>query len=217
MTEKNEADKAPKKKEVDRAAQKKLERILYILVGVLVVARLAGAYIDQQQRHHGIELAVQKAPDFTWRDFNSDKHTLKELTGSGKVIVLHFWATWCGPCRVEFPALLRAAKIMEKDVIFLTISGDDDDAPVRKYLAAAKDAAGVKPDNMLYGFDPMKVIIGDLFQTTAFPETYIIDPQMNMRRKFKGGVDWSSLEIINYITDLKSSPAVKTSAVPVPQ
>jgi cytochrome c biogenesis protein CcmG, thiol:disulfide interchange protein DsbE len=180
--------------------QKKFERILIIVIAIIVVARFVTVY--NEQRHLRAMVNGDKpVPDFTWRDFDSNIHTLKEL--SGKVVVLHFWASWCGPCRTEFPALLMAAQILEKDAVFLAISGDEDDMPARKFVAAAKSATGVRPDNVLYGFDPMKTVIFDVFQTTAFPETIIIDSQGIMRKKLAGAQQWSSPEIINYIRDLK--------------
>ena len=166
--------------------QKRLERIIYIILAIAIVVRFTQAYFDLKNKQ-SIEMGEQAVPDFVWRDFESNKHTFSNI--KDKVIVLHFWASWCGPCRTEFPSLLRAAKTLENEVVFLTISGDETDAPVKKFLAAAKDAAGVKPDNVLYGWDPMRYLIFDTFQTTAFPESIIIDERMKMRRKIMGKTD----------------------------
>jgi len=45
----------------------------------------------------------KKAPDFSLRDLNGYKVELKQLRG--KIILLNFWATWCGPCKEEMPSL----------------------------------------------------------------------------------------------------------------
>jgi cytochrome c biogenesis protein CcmG/thiol:disulfide interchange protein DsbE len=45
----------------------------------------------------------QPAPDFTVKTFDGRKIALSELRG--KVVILNYWATWCGPCRVELPEL----------------------------------------------------------------------------------------------------------------
>lgn len=197
-------------------SQKTFERILYVIVGLAVVLRLTHAYLHQREGE--LLIADTPVPEFMWRDFESNQHSIKEL--KGKVVVLHFWASWCGPCRHEFPGLLRAAQALGKDAVFLTISSDENDGPARKFLAAAKDAAGVKPDNVLYGFDPMKSLTFDVFQTSALPETIIIDPQQHMRRKFPGMVEWEDNALITYIRDMKNTPAAVDSSpakVPVPQ
>jgi thiol-disulfide isomerase/thioredoxin len=64
-------------------------------------------------------------------------YTIKDMNGAdvklsafkGKVIVLNFWATWCGPCKVEIPALIELQKQYAGDVVVLGMSVDD---PVEK-------------------------------------------------------------------------------------
>lgn len=64
-------------------------------------------------------------------------YTLKDMNGGdvklssfkGKVIVLNFWATWCGPCKVEIPTLVELQKQYANDVVVLGLSVDD---PVEK-------------------------------------------------------------------------------------
>lgn len=187
--------------------QKRLERIVYTLLAIAIVFRFTQAYMDLKFKQ-SMEMGQRPVPNFDWRDFESERHSLSSI--KGKVVVLHFWASWCGPCRMEFPAMLQAAKQLEGDVVFLTIAGDETDAPIKKFLAAAKDAAGVKPDNVLYGWDPMRSLIFDTFQTTAFPETIIVDENMMMRRKLMGATDWKNPEMIRYLKSLKNPAPVKT-------
>ncbi len=186
--------------------QKRLERIVYTLLAIAIVFRFTQAYMDMKFRH-SVEMGQRPVPNFDWRDFDSEKRSFASI--KNKVVVLHFWASWCGPCRVEFPAMLRAAKQLGDDVVFLTIAGDETAEPAREFLIKAKNAAGVKPDNMLYGWDPMRTLIFDTFQTTAFPETIIVDEDMMMRRKFMGRVDWEDPEILRYLRSLKKPADTK--------
>lgn len=193
-------------------SNKTFERVLYVFVGLLVVARLSAEYIHQKELRTA-NMAPAPVPTFEWRDFDSDKHDFKAL--KGKVVILHFWASWCGPCRTEFPSLLHAAELLKDDAVFLTISADETDSAARKFVTEAKLKAQVKPDNMLYGWDPMKRVSFDIFQTAAMPESIIIDTEQVMRRKFVGMVNWEDPQIIQYIRDLRKDEHAQK--VPVPQ
>ena len=142
------------------------------------------------------EKISQDTPNFSWQDFDGKTHNIKEL--SGQVVVLHFWATWCSPCRAEFPALLNAAKSLGKPITFLTISADVDAEKARKFIANTT----INPDNVLYGFDPNKDIALGIFQTAVFPETIIIDKNQKMVRKFVGKTNWNKPETLNYLKGL---------------
>ncbi|MFC1481132.1 TlpA family protein disulfide reductase [Candidatus Neomarinimicrobiota bacterium] len=70
------------------------------------------------------ENGKQLAPDFTLHDLQGKRYTLHELRG--QVVVINFWATWCGPCRYEIPDLTRIYNsYKEEGVIVLGISLDD--------------------------------------------------------------------------------------------
>ena len=73
------------------------------------------------------------ASDFSLRDLNGTSHTLSQYRG--KVVLLNFWATWCGPCQVEMPHLqAMATELGAQGLVVLGISTDD-----------AKLDAAVKP------------------------------------------------------------------------
>lgn len=76
-----------------------------------------------------------RAPDFTLRTLDGKIVRMAEMTEARKVVLLSFWATWCGPCQVEMPHLQRLHETYgEKGLVVLSISVDD-----------AKSAAQVKP------------------------------------------------------------------------
>lgn len=71
----------------------------------------------------GLVSAASKA-DLNLRDLNGQKVHLKDLRG--KLVVVNFWATWCGPCKEELPMLVRAAQAKAyPDLVFLAVSVDD--------------------------------------------------------------------------------------------
>jgi cytochrome c biogenesis protein CcmG, thiol:disulfide interchange protein DsbE len=131
------------------------------------------------------------APDFAIQD---QGQTVSLAEYRGKTVVLNFWASWCPPCLEEFPSLMQLQQQVP-NVVVLAVSFDTDADAYRQYVA----------DNHLRDM----VIALDLsqksnlaFGTTRPPETYIIDTQGRIRRKFIGAQDWTSPEIENYLRNL---------------
>lgn len=132
------------------------------------------------------------AKDFSLHD--SDRNvTLTQFRG--QVLVLNFWATWCPPCEEELPSLMRMQdRLRARGVTVLGVSIDVDGDAYHRFL----QQRGV---NFMTIRDPeQKVPI--LYGTTGWPETYIIDRQGVLRRKFVGAVDWTSPEVVDYLSKL---------------
>ncbi len=74
------------------------------------------------------------APDFSLTDTEGNQWRLSELRG--KIVVLNYWATWCGPCRQEFPhySSMVDSYASADDVVFLAITTDDDHSLTREFL-----------------------------------------------------------------------------------
>ncbi len=158
-----------------------------LALGLLLLALLAGCY--RGSRPAGVGLA---APDFSVQD-SERTVALHELRG--KVVVLNFWATWCAPCVEEMPSMVQMQqKLKDKGITVLAVSVDVDQKAYERFLREHRvDLLTVRdPDqksNLLYG-------------TTQFPETYVIDRQGVIRRKFIGAVDWNAPEIVAYLSNL---------------
>jgi thiol-disulfide isomerase/thioredoxin len=80
-------------------------------------------------------LAGTVAPlDFTLKDMNGIDVRLASF--KGKVILLNFWATWCGPCRVEIPYLIELQRQYGEDLVVLGVSIDDTAEQLMPYATA---------------------------------------------------------------------------------
>jgi len=113
----------------------------------------------------------------------------------GKVVVLNFWATWCPPCVEEMPSLVELQqRLKDKGVIVLAVSLDADEAAYHKFL---KDH-GV---NLITVRDP-DLKSSNLYGTFKYPETYIIDRNGILRRKFIGAVNWNDPEVMSFLEKL---------------
>jgi thiol-disulfide isomerase/thioredoxin len=70
--------------------------------------------------------------DFTIKDLENKDVSLAKY--KGKVILLNFWATWCGPCKAEIPGFVELQKAIPNDLVIIGYSVDDD-APKAKAFA----------------------------------------------------------------------------------
>ena len=154
-----------------------------VLAGCLTLL-LTGCYSGSRPGHIGTN-----APDFTVQDADR-KVTLSDLRG--QIIVLNFWATWCPPCVEEMPSLVVLQQRMkDKGITVLAVSVDQDESAYHKFLKQY----GV---NLLTVRDPSEKS-KNLYGTVKIPETYIIDRNGVVRRKFIGAVDWAEPEVVEFL------------------
>ena len=160
--------------------------VLFVLVLVLILVLVAGC-----NRGSHPTLVGNTAPDFTVQDADR-KVTLHDLRG--KVVVLNFWATWCPPCVEEMPSLVRLQSNLKDRVVVLAVSVDEDERSYRTFL---------KKNNvdLLTVRDPQQKS-NELYGTFKFPETYIIDRNGVVQRKFIGPVDWTRPDVVEYLNKL---------------
>jgi cytochrome c biogenesis protein CcmG, thiol:disulfide interchange protein DsbE len=153
----------------------------------LLLTLLAACYSGSRPPRIGTS-----APDFTVKDADRQV-TLSQLRG--QIVVLNFWATWCPPCVEETPSLLEMQRRMkDKGVVVLAISLDADDAAYHRFLKEHNvDLLTVRDNDQKSN---------NLYGTFRFPETYVIDRNGVLRRKFIGPVDWNSPDITQFLSRL---------------
>ena len=107
------------------------------------------------------EVFVMKdAPDFTLKSLTGERISLKDFTGS--IVLVDFWATWCGPCLMTIPELIHLQdKYRDRGVVVLGISVDDpaktDDMQLQRFTEKYKMNYHIMRDDK----DVMKMYVGD--------------------------------------------------------
>jgi cytochrome c biogenesis protein CcmG/thiol:disulfide interchange protein DsbE len=127
------------------------------------------------------------APQFVMSD---GTRTVDLSKFRGRVVLLNLWATYCAPCIEELPSLLALQKKMP-DIAVVAVSMDQDPDVYRKFLVDHHvDVLTVRDGEMK---------VNALYGTVQIPETYVIDRQGVLRRKFVGAQDWTKPEIMDFL------------------
>ncbi len=153
-------------------------RKILVLMVVLLVVLLALPTCSEGRQ--------DKAPNFTLKTHDGNTVDLGKL--KGKVVVLNFWATWCGPCRQEIPGFIETYKTYHaKGVEIVGISLDEGGWDVVQPYVARTNI-------------PYPVVIGDQAISEAYgginaiPTTFIITKEGNIAGKHVGFLSKDQLE-----------------------
>ncbi|BCB95138.1 thiol:disulfide interchange protein [Dissulfurispira thermophila] len=138
--------------------------------------------------------AQSLAPDFALNDITGKKVKLSEFRG--RVILLNFWATWCGPCKAEMPSLNNLYnEFKDKGFVVLAVSVDTSEKSVKSFIKDNKLSFPVLMDkNKAVSFDDYGVL--------GLPTTFLIDKNGGIVEKIMGEREWDSPQIKERILKL---------------
>ena len=127
-----------------------------------------------------VALGADVATDFTLRDMDGKSVTLSDY--KGKVIIMSFWATWCGPCKAEMPHLqkLLDAKHSEGLEVF---SIDTDDA---RTASMVKPFIKRKQFTFTVLMDQDSTVLGTFNPSKTLPYTVVLDRNQNISKIHSG-------------------------------
>ncbi len=138
----------------------------------------------------------QTAPGFSLSTLEGSNFNLSDLRG--QYILLNFWATWCGPCKIEMPSLnYLHDKFKGKSLKVIGISNDMFGARVvEPYVKANKITFPIL-------LDPQMDISKD-YGITSLPTTFLIDPKGIIVGILHGAENWAAPDTILYFEELLS-------------
>lgn len=121
--------------------------------------------------------AGQAAPDIQLKDLSGKPVSLSSF--KGKVIVVDFWASWCGPCKQSMPFLEKLSKTYkEKGLIVLGVNIDNDAKSAKKFLDEVKVSFTIVND--------ADKKVAKAYAPPTMPSSYIIDRDGKVRRVHAG-------------------------------
>lgn len=146
---------------------------------------------------------TRRVPDFELPKLGGGTARISDYRG--KVVILNFWSKTCPPCLDEMPSIAELGQELahRDDIVLLTVTTDESAEDARATLTsilgdAMKD--GLPPFEVL--LDPESKVVGDLFGTKLYPETWFIDPQGAIAARVDGARSWSDAVTLNYAKSL---------------
>ena len=138
-------------------------------------------------------LAVTPAPAFKLESMGGKPVSLDQF--KGQVVMINFWASWCGPCRTEMPILEKLhAKYKPMGFTMIGVNVEPDSSLAAKWLQAT-------PVTFPILFDT-KSEVSKLYSVAGMPSTVIIDRKGNLRWLHRGYKDGDENEYLNQIRAL---------------
>lgn len=159
-----------------------------VAVALLALTQLAVVILwqrlDQSRMASGLSVAMEP------RSGPGHDLTTERADGSEQIIaarsdrfqLVHFWATWCPPCRKELPTLLALERRERKRLRVWIISTDTDWAPIRAFFRGKVPASVVRDAKQGYRS----------YGVTGLPDTYLLDADGQVVARFAGGQHWNS-------------------------
>jgi thiol-disulfide isomerase/thioredoxin len=141
---------------------------------------------------------LKNTPDF---DYN---FTIKDMDGNrlsfgqfkGKVIFLNLWATWCGPCRAELPAIQELYSGIEKDKIIFVMLSIDKDSDKGKIVRYIKNNAFTFPV-----YQPSGQLTKQL-RVPSIPTTWVVSKEGKIVAKEVGTTNFNTVKFKEFINEL---------------
>ena len=124
------------------------------------------------------------APDFTMLDMDGNEVTLASFFG--KPIVLNFWASWCGPCKMEMPDIQKFYEEYGEDIHFLLVSVDDSLDTAKAFIAENGYTFPVYFDASSMG--------AYTYGASSIPLTFFIDAEGNLTAYYMGAMSEGILQ-----------------------
>jgi len=151
-----------------------------LLMGAATVRSPAGAAMAPPAERARGGLVGSEAPLLAWTRLEGGKDTL--AAHRGKVVLVNYWATWCGPCRREMPALERLQRDYRDRGLVVVHLSREDEATIRRFLSDF-------PSQNEHGREPHTRLVSN-----SLPTTYLIDRDGIVRGVLVGARSYADFE-----------------------
>jgi thiol-disulfide isomerase/thioredoxin len=141
-------------------------------------------------------------PALVLKDVEGREYDLTALRG--RMVIVNFWATWCGPCVAEMPSLQAlAARLGERNALVLGVNYHESPQKIRDFQARYRLNFPLLRDAWQDASSAWKVGV--------LPTTFIVDANGMLRYRVVGEVDWSSRQVADRLKQIQSPPSASAT------
>jgi peroxiredoxin len=155
--------------------------IVYGIARLRSIQTISGLFVGSTTNR--IQLN-KPAPDFELESISGQKVRISDL--KGKVVLINFWATWCGPCRIEMPVFQSRFERSSEDFVILAVNQQDSQEAINSFM-----------DELELTFDALLDVDGlvhSQFLVQGFPTTFLIDANGILKVQHIGVMTESQLD-----------------------
>jgi len=176
--------------------------LVAVQAGLFVAYRIADDRRDRRGQSSDFSAEIldgrQAAPEFELVRADGSRLRLEEL--AGRPVLVHFWATWCPPCRDELPGLVDAAgRFRDRGLVLVAVTVDDSWASVNRFFA------GRVPGEIFRSASPDAHHRYGVF---ALPDTYLVSADGRLVRRYGGARDWRSAAAGRHLAEVVRSAGI---------
>jgi thiol-disulfide isomerase/thioredoxin len=177
-------------------------RALLIVGGLVVFGAVVALVIKRGQVSQEAAPESQKAniqineglPDFSSKTITDQEIKLSQY--KGKIVVLNFWASWCGPCVEEMPSLIKLMQTFPNDVELVAVSGDSNLADIESFIKSFPELKTSPNIHVIFDQDKK---LAQLYQIYRLPESFILSKEQKLVKKISGTIDWHTQDALDYM------------------
>jgi cytochrome c biogenesis protein CcmG/thiol:disulfide interchange protein DsbE len=170
-------------------------RFAFLLIAVISMGavHVRGTFAENRLPPGLIAVKPRPAPALHLANMDGKVFDLRDLRGHW--VMVHFWASWCAPCRREMPTIqAMQEKLVPKYLRLLVVNTSETDDDVFLFLGGIGSEL-----NPLMDRDGT---VTDRWQPRGLPSTYLVDPRGRLRYLALGGRRWDSEAYLHFLTHL---------------
>lgn len=173
---------------------KAVRTLLFIAISLHLLPAVHAGPVEPPKGVRHYEIGT--APGFTLADIDGESFDLASVRG--KWVFLHFWASWCGPCREEMPAIEQMSeKLADDELEIVLVNTAENEDTVFSFLAEI-------------GMDMQSLMdvdgqVTELYKPRGLPTTILIDPDGEVQYQAIGGREWHDAMYIAFLRRLVST------------